>query len=103
MCAFPFRQYSWQILYRESTMSSWLLSFLESTSHHETQGSQDALTHFVIPRSTLPLLHGQFKPLSRIFCEERGHLAGKLFIVDCDIDFIVPDQTQAIKIACSDR
>src|SRR5712691_1511752 len=28
-----------------------------STSHHKTQGSQDALTHFVIPRSTLPLLH----------------------------------------------
>ena len=38
-------------------------------SHHETQGSQDALTHFDIPRSALPLLHGQLKLLSRIFRE----------------------------------
>ena len=37
------------------------------------------------------------------FCEERGHLAGNLFAVDCDMDFIVPNQTQTIKIACSDR
>src|SRR5215469_2354737 len=71
--------------------------------HHETQGSQDALTHFVIPRSTLPLLQGQLKSLSRIFCEERGHLPGKLCIVDRDINFIVPDQAQSIKIARSDR
>ena len=71
--------------------------------HHDTQGSQDALTHFDIPRSTLPLLHGQLKPLGRIFCEERGHLAGKLCTIDRDIDFIVPNQTQTIEIARSDR
>src|SRR5689334_11890296 len=57
-----------------------------STSHHETQGSQDTLTHFVIPRSTLPSLHGQFKLLGRIFCEECGHLPGQLCTVDRDID-----------------
>src|SRR6266436_5599066 len=62
------------------------------TSHQETQGSQDALTHFVIPRSTLPLFHGQFKPLGRIFCEERGHLLGELCTVGRGIDFIVANQ-----------
>src|SRR2546426_9757577 len=74
-----------------------------STSHQEVQGSQDALTHLVIPRSTLPLLHGQLKPLGCIFCEERRHLAGKRCTEDRDIDFIVADQAQAVKIARSDR
>jgi hypothetical protein len=74
-----------------------------SPLHHEAQGSQDALTHFVIPRSTLPLLHGQFKSLGRIFCEECRHVLGKLCTIDRDIDFIVPDQAQTIEIACSDR
>ncbi len=60
--------------------------------HQETQGSQDALAHLVKPRSALPLLHGQFEPLGRIFCEECGHLAGKLCTVDRDIDLIVPNQ-----------
>ena len=54
-------------------LADWL-SYRSSTSHHETQGSQDALAHFVIPRPILPLLFGQFKLLSCIFCEEREHL-----------------------------
>ena len=56
--------------------------------HQETQRSQDALTHFVIPRSALPLLHGQYKPPGRIFREERGHLPGKRFAEDRGIDFM---------------
>ena len=51
-----------------------VLKLVAPTSHHPVQGSQDALTHLGIPRSTLPLLHGQFKPLARGFCEERRHL-----------------------------
>src|SRR2546425_2816559 len=84
-------------------MTLWCSCEKGGFSHHDTQGSQDALTHFDIPRSTLPLLHGQFKSLGRIFCEERGHLLGQLCTVDRDIDFIVPNQTQAIEVARSDR
>jgi hypothetical protein len=38
-----------------------------------------------------------------IFCEMRRHLPGKRCTVDRDIDFNVPDQAQAIKIACSNH
>jgi hypothetical protein len=81
-------------------LTSWACCTNSALVNH--RGSE-ALTHFVIPRSTLPLLYRQFKPLSRIFCEEYGYLSGKLCTVDRGIDFIVPDQAQAIKVARSDR
>jgi len=40
---------------------------------------------------------------TRIFCEQRRHLPGKRCTLDRDIDFIVPDQAQAIKIARSNH
>src|SRR5437868_5475450 len=78
-------------------------SFAQLCHARFTGSTKPGQPHFVIPRSALPLLHGQFKLLGRIFCEERGHVLGKLCAVDRDIDFIVPNQAQAIEIACSDR
>ena len=72
-------------------------------SHQQAQGSQDTLTHFVIPRTALPLLSGQFEHLAGIFGEERRHLPGELRAVDPDIDFIVADQAQPVEVACADR
>jgi hypothetical protein len=77
--------------------SGWLLPTRLSSSTTSTT------IYVPLCKHSLPLLHGQFKSLGRIFCEECRHLPGKLCAVDRDIDFIGPHQPQAIEIARSDR
>ena len=75
------------------------ISFTSDSHSRKRRGARMrllALTHFLRPGSSLPLLQGQLKLLGCIFCEEREHLLGQCCTVHCSVDFIVSDQDLAM-------